>query len=124
MKTENTETETAKPVSSMRWFCVSWQVAEVVVVWLAVTGVIGAGNIVKLLAVVNALLAPLVLVGTVVERNPDKRPNWMKHFSTVADFGETFALCWWGWWWCSLGFALGSLVGAAIRYRSGETQNS
>lgn len=125
MTTPNIETKTEQPVSCKPWFCVSWSVAEVGLVWLAVaTESAGAGNLVKLLAVWNAIGGFALCYAAATEKKKDPRPTWLKRLLNVADASLVIMLAWWGWWWCALAFSWGAIASAGYRDRKGETQNA
>ena len=74
--------------------------------WFAVTGSDPAGNVVKLIAAVTAILCPLVLI--IAFLNPGKPVgHWREYSSHISDITTIAILVWHGWLWCSLAFTMG-----------------
>jgi hypothetical protein len=124
MKKETEQQHPGGEFACSAWFCVSWSAVECGLVWWAVaTGMPGPGNIVKLMALINAVVSPLALLSAATSKDTDKRKPWLRHWMTTSDVAQVLVLCWWGWWWCSVAYTMGAIASAAIRYRKGQTQN-
>ena len=118
--TNETKPPQTEAIKSGNWFwlwSLLWCAAECFVVVMALRGIAGAGNIVKLLAALNVILTPLMLVAICSKsRKPDVRPLAVRHVQTICDVSQALALCWFGWWWCSLSCGLSTLISSAYRY--------
>lgn len=124
MTTETVKIETPAAVGWSAWFCVPLSFAETgIVIWAVSTDMPGPGNIVKLFAILNAVLWPVALYAGATSKDRDNRKPWLKHWMTCSDIVQTLILCWCGWWWCSTAYALGAFGSSAVRYRKGKTQN-
>ena len=84
-------------------------IAIPVAAWYAVNGNIGAGNVVKLLAAVTAILCPMVILAFIISPgNPV--PKWREWMSHISDAATVSILAWHGWLWCALAFTIGWIV--------------
>lgn len=80
--------------------------------WYAVNGNAPAGNIVKLLAAVTALLCPFVFLTFLHPGEPT--PRWREWMSHISDGITVSILVWHGWLWCSLSFTIGWIAACAM----------
>lgn len=125
MHTEVPQTTLSETSATKRaWITVSWCLAEVTLVWWAVsTEASGPSNIVKVIAAINGLLWPVVLFAATQLEKTGNRPGWQLSFANWCDLASTILLAWSGWWWCSLAFGLGGIASTAFREKERSLWN-
>lgn len=80
--------------------------------WLATHGNPHAGNIIKLISALTAILTPLVAL--VWFKPGDPIPRWREWISHIIDCATVFILAWYGWIWCSMAIAAGWFAAAVL----------
>jgi len=87
-------------------------------VYGALTGNQGAGNIIRVLAVMNFIGFWILAHKLNGPHDSDARPLWLNKILDLSDIAMAMAFAWFGWFWCCAAFIFGAI--ASIGWRARE----
>lgn len=117
----NEEKEYLYPKSKPAWVAVAWSTGELAIMATAIlTNQQGFKNLIVGYVWYSFILGWLCLFITLIAKNTDTRPKWVKNLSTTADVIFMFGLWWMGFILTSIAWMVSAFCAALYRYRSGK----